>query len=63
VSTDFSASYSQVTDPQPGFYCSDLSLDFQGNMIASVSTSYGPVTAVVPVVNTPGTTITTNFVP
>jgi hypothetical protein len=63
VTTDFQASYMQMTDPQPGFYGSEVSLDMQGNMIASVSTSYGPVTAVVPVVDAPGTTIDINFVP
>jgi hypothetical protein len=60
VTTDFQVSYAQIVDPQPGFYMADVSLDFQGNMIASVSTSYGPVTAIDPVVNAPGTTIGTN---
>jgi len=46
VSTSFSASYNQVTDPQPGFYLGEVSLEFTGNLIALVTTDYGPVNAV-----------------
>jgi len=43
VSSDFQASSNQVTDPSPGFYYCDISLNFSGVFSTGVKTNFGVV--------------------
>ncbi len=51
VHHDFQAAYSQVVEPAPGFYYSEVSLEFQGQFVAGIKTNYGPVNHVAASVN------------
>jgi hypothetical protein len=53
VSTDMMASYGQTVDDEfgPGMYFSEISLDFEGDFVASITTNYGIIESVAANVN------------